>query len=175
MARIFHVSLGSNLGDRGKHLSGAACRLEKAGVRIVRASSVYETEPVDFSDQPWFLNQVLEVETDLAPQELLELAKAIEREMKRAPSVPKGPRTIDIDILLAGDMIVDTADLTVPHPAMARRNFVLAALDEIAPDLVHPVLHETIHELARRSGDRARVVRCDRAPLGTRAHPSKRR
>lgn len=162
---IYHISLGSNLGDRGKNLAGAARRLEKAGLRIVRASSVYETEPVDLADQPWFFNQVLEVETDLAPQELLELAKSIERGMKRVPTVPKGPRTIDIDILLAGDTIVDTPELAVPHPAMARRNFVLVALDEIAPEAVHPILHETIHELARKTGDTSRVVRCRVRPV----------
>jgi 2-amino-4-hydroxy-6-hydroxymethyldihydropteridine diphosphokinase len=120
---------------------------------ILKASSVYRTEPVDFAGQPWFLNQVLEVRTKLGPQELLDLAKSIESRMKRVPTVPKGPRTIDVDILLAGDAVIDTPGLTIPHPRLAQRNLVLIPLSEIAPRAVHPVLRKTVRELARESPD----------------------
>ncbi len=154
----YHLCLGSNIGARRKNLALAAGHLKKSGVRIVKRSSIFETEPVDFVDQPWFLNQVLEVKTGLVPYELLTLAKAIESRMRRSASVPKGPRTIDLDILLAEDTIIDTPELTIPHPGLAMRNFVLVPLAEIAPETIHPLLHETIRELARKCPDRAQVL-----------------
>jgi 2-amino-4-hydroxy-6-hydroxymethyldihydropteridine diphosphokinase len=160
----YFLGLGSNLGDRKRNLSRARRLLETNGVEVLKASSVYRTEPVDVRDQPWFLNQVLEVRAKLGPQELLDLAKFIESRMKRVPTVPKGPRTIDIDILLAEDTVIDTPGLTIPHPRLARRNFVLIPLNEIAPRTVHPVLRKTVRELARESPDSSAVFKDERKP-----------
>jgi 2-amino-4-hydroxy-6-hydroxymethyldihydropteridine diphosphokinase len=154
---VYFLSLGSNIGNTSKNLAAAVRLLGENGVEVVRASSVYETEPVDHLDQPWFLNQVLEVRSSLAPQALLELAKSIEAGLKRGPAVVKGPRTIDIDILLAGDVVVDTPELVIPHPRLARRNFVLIPLAEIAPDIRHPLLGKTVKDLALASSDPSRV------------------
>jgi 2-amino-4-hydroxy-6-hydroxymethyldihydropteridine diphosphokinase len=162
--RTYFLGLGSNLGDRRRNLLQARKALEKAGVKVLRASSVYRTEPVEMTDQPWFLNQVLKVETNLTPQELLSLAKSIELRMKRVRTEAKGPRTIDIDILLAGEAVVDTPELTIPHPRLALRNFVLVPLREIAPRAIHPVLRKTVAELSLESSDTAAVVRDERRP-----------
>jgi len=155
---IYFLGLGSNRGSRRRNLERARQRLEEAGVEVLKASSVYRTEPVDVTDQAWFLNQVLEVETNLAPQELLDLFKSIERRMKRVPTMAKGPRTIDIDILLAGDAVIDTPGLTIPHPSLALRNFVLIPLREIAPRAIHPVLRKTVWELAHECPDHSAVL-----------------
>lgn len=154
---IYVLGLGGNLGRRAARLAEARRRLEQGGVAVLRASSVYETEPVDLVDQPWFLNQVLEVRSGLDPAALLALAKSVEAAMKRAPAVPKGPRTIDIDILLAEDTVLRTPEIVLPHPRLHLRNFVLVPLAELAPDAVHPVLGRTAAELLRRSPDRSRV------------------
>lgn len=154
---IYVLGLGSNLGRRAARLAEARRRLEQGGVAVLRASPVYETEPVDLVDQPWFLNQVLEVRSGLDPAALLALAKSVEAAMKRAPAVPKGPRTIDIDILLAEDTVLRTPEIVLPHPRLHLRNFVLVPLAELAPDAVHPVLGRTAAELLRRSPDRSRV------------------
>ncbi len=153
----YHLSLGSNLGQRARHLAQARNLLKKAGVRIIRQSSIYETEPVDYLDQPWFYNQVLEVEAARSPMALLELIKGIELKMKRRPTVDKGPRVIDIDILLADKTVVQTSKLIVPHPRMSFRNFVMVPLSEIAPDFVHPLFHLPVSVLARMTGDTSRV------------------
>jgi len=154
---IYHLSLGSNLGKRAANLARAVRLLAEHGVDVVKASSIYETEPVDNRDQPWFLNQVLEVRSEWDPPSLLRLTKSIEAAMKRIPTLPKGPRTIDIDILLAGDLIIGTPELVGPHPGLARRNFVLVPFGEIAPEIRHPVLGKTIRELALESTDPSRV------------------
>jgi 2-amino-4-hydroxy-6-hydroxymethyldihydropteridine diphosphokinase len=146
MPQIAYLSLGSNVGDRSEQLRDAQARLSAAG-RLVAVSSLYETEPVEFSEQPWFLNCVLELETEKTPQELMATILGIEQEMGRRRVRKKGPRTIDIDILLLGDAVIDSPELAVPHPAMHLRRFVLEPLAEIAPEVQHPVLRKTIREL----------------------------
>jgi 2-amino-4-hydroxy-6-hydroxymethyldihydropteridine diphosphokinase len=172
----YFLSLGSNLGNRRENLALAVRLLRERGASVVRASSLYRTEPVDLRDQPWFYNQVLEIEAAHNPLTLLNLVKSVEQEMKRAPSVDKGPRRIDIDILLAGRTVVQTRSLMIPHPRMTRRNFVLVPLAEIAPNLVHPLLQERIADLAGRSKDPAAVRRLRPAraakPVPVRASPA---
>ncbi len=162
----YFLSLGSNLGNRRANLALASCLLREKGLAIVRASSIYRTEPVDLPDQPWFYNQVLEVDAACNPLALLNVVKSIEQLMKRVPTVDKGPRRIDIDILLAGRTVVQTRRLMIPHPRMDGRNFVLVPLREIAPHAVHPLLHERIEDLAKRSGDTAAVKKISPAPAG---------
>ncbi len=157
---IYHLSLGSNLGPRARNLARARRLLEAGGARIAAASSVFETEPVDLPDQPWFLNQVVEVRTELDPRALFRLAQSVEGALGRVRTVEKGPRTIDVDILLAGNVVVGAPDLVIPHPRLHLRSFVLVPLAEIAPGLVHPVLKKTVGELAEASADRARVKKC---------------
>lgn len=154
---VYFLSLGSNLGHRRKNLSQAISRLEEGGVRVLKASRIYESAPVGFRDQGWFLNQVLEVQTRLSPHSLLYLAKAIEKQMGRQPAPPKGPRCIDIDILLAGDRIIRSEDLQIPHPEMEKRNFVLVPFMEISPQTIHPVLNEKIEDLCKRSRDASEI------------------
>jgi len=145
--KTVHLALGSNLGDRAENLRTAIDALAKAGIAVRRASSVYETEPLDFLDQPMFLNMVVEAETELMPRQLLSRTARIEREMGRKRVVAKGPRTIDIDILFHGASVISTPDLIVPHPRLAERRFVLEPLAEIAPDLRHPVTRRTAREM----------------------------
>jgi len=147
------LSLGSNIGEREAQLRDAIQRLERAGVQVVRESSVYETEPQDLRDQPWFLNMVLEIETSLSPIELLARIQEIEKSMGRKREVPKGPRNIDIDILLYGESVVETDDLQIPHPRLAQRRFVLEPLAELAPDLRHPQSNRTMRDLLSERGD----------------------
>jgi 2-amino-4-hydroxy-6-hydroxymethyldihydropteridine diphosphokinase len=151
------LSLGSNLGDREAHLLEALDRLEAAGIHTLRRSSIYETEPQDLPNQPWFLNLVVNVETELFPRLLLARAQAIELGMGRRRMVSKGPRPIDIDILLFGNFVIRTRELQVPHPRMSERRFVLEPLNELAPDLPHPVTGKTIREML--SEVRAQIVR----------------
>jgi len=142
-----YLSLGSNIGDRADHLARALELLRAAGVKIARVSSLWDTEPREYTHQPRFLNQVVEAETALFPRQLLQLVRRIEKELGRRRIVAKGPRTIDIDILLFDNFIIDTADLHVPHPRMHERRFVLAPLAELAPDLKHPVTRETVGDM----------------------------
>ncbi len=137
---VVYLGLGSNQGDRAATLAAARARLEAAGVRVRRASPLYETEPVGVRDQPWFLNQVLEGETALAPGALLAAAKSIERALGRARGPRWGPRPIDIDILLYDDACIAETDpwLEVPHPELWRRLFVLVPLRDLRPDLRAP-------------------------------------
>src|SRR5271155_2748301 len=146
MPNLVYLSLGSNVGDRDTQLRDAQARLGALG-RVVAVSSVYETEPVEFTEQAWFLNCVLALETILTPQQLMSAILRIEQEMGRRRTQNKGPRSIDIDILLFGNEIIELKDLTIPHPAMQRRRFVLGPLAEIAPEVIHPILKKTIREL----------------------------
>jgi 2-amino-4-hydroxy-6-hydroxymethyldihydropteridine diphosphokinase len=145
--KLAFLGLGSNLGDRAANLAEAARLMTNERLRIKRTSSIWETAPRDVLDQPWFLNQVVEVETDLFPRQLFQRLQRIEREMGRQKRIPKGPRLIDLDILLYGNAVVNSAELEIPHPRMTERRFVLAPLAELAPDLRHPVLKQTVREL----------------------------
>ena len=146
MTNVAYLSLGSNIGDREAHLREAIRRLETTG-KVSALSSFYETEPVDFTQQALFLNCAVRLETSLAASDLMSRLLEIERELGRERVLKKGPRTIDIDILLFGDLVVNSAELTIPHPAMAERRFVLEPLAEIAPGVVHPVLKKTVWKL----------------------------
>ena len=146
MRKTVYLSLGSNIGEREKNLEAAITGLHALG-HVIAVSPLYETEPVDYTRQPWFLNGVVALETDKLPKQLLAAILRIEREMGRKRIVAKGPRVIDIDILLYGSSVIDTPQLTVPHPAMHERRFVLEPLAEIAPDVRHPVFMKTIREL----------------------------
>jgi 2-amino-4-hydroxy-6-hydroxymethyldihydropteridine diphosphokinase len=147
--RNAYLSLGSNLGNRESNLRDAITRLGALGtVRAV--SSFYETEPVDFLAQPWFLNCVVLLETDLQPNTLLQRLLEIERALGRERLQPKGPRLIDIDILLVGNEVIREPGLTIPHPALHERRFVLQPLAEIAPNVIHPGLKKTAKELLSR-------------------------
>jgi len=141
-----YLSLGSNVGNREQQLRTAMEDLARHG-QVVRVSSLYETEPVEFTQQAWFLNCAVAFETTGTPADLLQTALSIEREMGRQRTQDKGPRTIDIDILLFEQWVVNEKGLTIPHPGMAHRRFVLEPLAEIAPEVVHHVLGKTVREL----------------------------
>jgi 2-amino-4-hydroxy-6-hydroxymethyldihydropteridine diphosphokinase len=159
MGKLVYLSLGSNLGDRAQHLRDAIARLESAGT-VIAVSCFYETEPVEFTRQPWFLNCAVALETTKMPKQLMARALRIEQEMGRKRTQNKGPRTIDIDILLFGNAIVDTPELTIPHPAMHERRFALEPLAEIAPEARHPVFGQTVREMleALPPGQRVRRI-----------------
>ena len=144
-----YIGIGSNLGDRHKNCLRAVELLKKSGLSVTKQSSVHETEPWGLTDQPAFLNMAVEMETGLATTELLGLLKKIEKDMGRQETVKWGPRIIDIDILLYDDIILNTDALTIPHPLMHEREFVLVPLAELANDLVHPVLKKRIGELLK--------------------------
>ncbi len=148
MPNLAYLSLGSNVGDREKNLRAAIRRLKTLG-RVTAVSSFYETEPVEFTEQPWFVNCAVALETSQSASQLMSGVLEIERETGRQRVQKKGPRIIDIDILLFGDLVVNTPDLTIPHPAMAERRFVLEPLTEIAAQIRHPVLKKTVGELLR--------------------------
>jgi 2-amino-4-hydroxy-6-hydroxymethyldihydropteridine diphosphokinase len=146
MADVY-LGLGSNLGDRLLNLRSALDRMGPWGAEVRRVSSLYETEPVGFLEQDWFLNAAAQVKTDLAPLDLLRVIRGIEDELGRQRIVVNGPRTVDLDILLWEDRIIHSGGLTVPHPRMHERLFVLAPLRELAPKLLHPALGRTVEEL----------------------------
>jgi 2-amino-4-hydroxy-6-hydroxymethyldihydropteridine diphosphokinase len=154
-----YLSLGSNVGDREAHLRAAIAALRPVGVQIKQVSSTYETEPVDYLDQPWFLNCVLEAETELQPHALLQSLRNIESQLGNKKVFAKGPRKIDLDILLYGSDTIATPELQVPHPRMHLRRFVLTPLAEIAPNLKHPSWPATAAVLLERLTDPSQVRR----------------
>jgi 2-amino-4-hydroxy-6-hydroxymethyldihydropteridine diphosphokinase len=145
--KTVYLSLGSNLGDREHMLRTALEALPAAGVAVSRVSSLYETEPIDMRDQHWFLNMAAECRTELFPVQLLKRLLKIELQLGRKRTVPNGPRTIDIDIILYECAIVRTTSLEIPHPRFRERRFVLAPLKELAPDLRDPVTRRSIADL----------------------------
>jgi 2-amino-4-hydroxy-6-hydroxymethyldihydropteridine diphosphokinase len=156
-SEIVFLSLGSNVGDREKNLRTAISALPELGVQIKKVSSIYETEPVDLLEQPWFLNCVVEGETTVPPAALLKELRALERRMGSKKLVARGPRLIDLDILVYGRQTIDSPELQVPHPRMHLRRFVLAPLAEIAPDLKHPSRSGTAAQLLAASDDKSAV------------------
>jgi 2-amino-4-hydroxy-6-hydroxymethyldihydropteridine diphosphokinase len=145
--KIAYLGLGSNLGDREANLRAAIEALASERIVIRKESSVWETAPRDVLDQPFFLNQVVEVATDLFPRQLFERVKQVERKMGRAPSQPKGPRLIDVDILLYGDAVVSLPGLEIPHAGIAARRFVLEPLAELASGLKHPLTKRSVAQM----------------------------
>ncbi|HXF15001.1 MAG TPA: 2-amino-4-hydroxy-6-hydroxymethyldihydropteridine diphosphokinase [Terriglobales bacterium] len=146
MKKVVYLSLGSNVGDRAANLKAAIEKLGELG-NVVAVSSSYETEPVETSPQPWFLNCAVKLDTEKMPRQLIAAILNIEKEMGRQRRQPKAPRTIDIDILLFGSSVIELPSLTVPHPRMHERRFVLEPLAEIAAEARHPVFKRTIREL----------------------------
>jgi len=151
-----YLGLGSNLGDRAGTLRSARREITRAfpGARF---SNIYETEPVELADQPWFLNQASEIGTDLTPAALLEWVRALERQHDRRRTVPKGPRTLDVDILLYGEAAFRADGLAVPHPGLLKRRFVLLPLSELAHDMVVPGSSMTVGDALKRLSDEAHV------------------
>lgn len=161
MIQNAYVGLGSNLDDRAGYLLLAVRGMLDAGLDVIRLSSVYETEPVEYENQPPFLNMVAELRGSTLPSadQLLARLLRIEYALGRTREVPLGPRTIDLDLLIFKDQRIDTEFLTVPHPRIASRRFVLVPLNELVPSLVHPVLGKPISELAAETKDRSAVTR----------------
>jgi 2-amino-4-hydroxy-6-hydroxymethyldihydropteridine diphosphokinase len=145
--KTVYLSLGSNVGDREANLRTALERLPAAGVAVLRVSPIYETEPVAFTNQRWFLNLAVEATTELFPLQLLARIQRVERALGRVRTIVNGPRTIDIDILLYGQAVVGRPELEIPHPRMAERRFVLAPLADLAPEVRHPVTRKTVREM----------------------------
>src|SRR5215471_18389306 len=146
MEKMVYLSLGSNIGDREANLRAAIEKLRELG-EIVAISAFYETEPVEYTAQPWFLNCAVAVRSELMPKLFLAKIQAIEQGMGRRRIQPKGPRNIDMDILLFGNSVIAASELEIPHPAMHERRFVLEPLAEIAPEVRHPILKKTVREL----------------------------
>jgi 2-amino-4-hydroxy-6-hydroxymethyldihydropteridine diphosphokinase len=163
--KLIYLSLGSNLGDRAANLERAIEALSEIGVRVLRRSSIYETEPVDFLAQPWFLNCVVEAETSLGPRQLLEGLQSIERKLVSRKLVSRGPRIIDLDVLLYETEVIREDGMEIPHPRLTERRFVLVPLAELAPELRHPVQRKTVAELLAATEDRS-AVRVWQPPQG---------
>jgi len=159
--KTVYLSLGSNVGDREANLRAAIDELPHAGVAVAKISSFYETEPVDLREQPWFLNCAVEVETHFDAITLLRTLREIETKMGSRKLVAKGPRLIDMDILLYGAQTIDTPELQVPHPRMHLRRFVLVPLAEIAPEAMHASLKRTVKQLLEETPDRSMARRIE--------------
>lgn len=157
MTRVF-IGLGSNIGDRKKNMEEAMRLLDTPpDIKVEKESSLYTTEPIGFVGQDWFLNSVIEVSTLLSPKALLHRCQAIEEQMGRVRTMLWGPRTIDLDILLYGEEIVEDDELIIPHPNMHKRGFVLVPFAEIAPEVIHPKLNKKASELLRQLKDGHKV------------------
>lgn len=152
-----YLSLGSNIGSRGANIERAIAALGEAGVRVRRVSSLYQSQPVDFPAQHWFLNCVTEAETELLPLPLLHALRQIEFRMGSRKLVARGPRRMDLDILLYGQVTIHLPELQVPHPRMHERRFVLAPLAEIAPGVSHPDWGDTAAGLLAKAGDHSQA------------------
>lgn len=144
---IVYIGIGSNLDDRHNNCHRAIKLLKHNGLLVTKQSSMYETEPWGVNDQPFFINMAIELKTELKPLELLELLKKIEKDMGRKETARWGPRIIDLDILLYNQITLHAEALTIPHPLMHERDFILKPLSEIAEDLMHPVLRRKIIDL----------------------------
>ena len=144
---VSYIGIGSNLGNRQENCFRALEILEKRGIKVQRKSSLYETEPWGVKDQPRFVNMVVQIETTLKPNDLLRILKDIETEIGRQDSFHWGPRMIDLDILLFNDLVLNEEDLQIPHPYLHEREFVLRPLNEIAPEVIHPVFQISIDKL----------------------------
>ena len=153
-----YLSLGSNVGDRVANLRGALKGMHPPAVQVQRVSSFYETAPVGFRAQAWFVNCVVEVTTPLEPRTLLALLQEIERDYGRNVQTPKSPRTLDIDLLLYGTLVLHTSKLKLPHPRMKKRRFVLIPLCELVEEIVDPVTYLTVREMLARARDTSAVV-----------------
>ena len=161
MIQNAYVGLGSNLGDRAGYLLLAVRGMLDAGLDVIRLSSIYETEPVEYENQPAFLNMVAELRgsTLPSPEQMLARLLRIEYALGRTRDIHLGPRTIDLDLLIFKDQQLESEFLTVPHPRIALRRFVLVPLNELVPSLVHPVLRKSISELLAETKDRSTVTR----------------
>jgi 2-amino-4-hydroxy-6-hydroxymethyldihydropteridine diphosphokinase len=158
MKRVF-LSLGSNLGDRSGNIQKALNELAAAGIAVRRVSSFYRTEPVEYRQQPWFVNCVAEVATELLPMQLLSAVQRVEHSLGRRRGISKGPRKIDIDILLYENAVVRSAALNIPHESMAERRFVLVPLRELEAGIRHPVTELTVLEMLNSTADTSQVIR----------------
>ena len=154
-----YISVGSNIGDKRENLDFAVKSLERGGT-VLQVSPCFETEPVGYGDQPWFLNIAVEMETSLDPFALLALCMEIEQSRGRTREFPNAPRTLDLDILFFGDRIIRKKDLIVPHPRLSERKFVLEPMSRIAPGLVHPLFRKTIQSLLEECKDPSQVRLC---------------
>lgn len=158
MSTAIFLSLGANLGDRAANMRAAVAALLAAGLHVEKISSFYETEPRDYLDQPWFLNCAVAGQSTVEPLTLLRALRKIEAQLGSEKAFAKGPRLLDIDILLYGDQTIDTTELQVPHPRMLERKFVLVPLAEIAPDVTHPAWNGlTVQDWLLRTSDRSDV------------------
>ncbi len=152
-----YLALGSNLGDRLGHLRAGLSGLEAHGISVLRAASVYSTQPKEILSQPWFLNTVVEAETEFEPEDLMRICFEVENSSQRHRDLRNGPRTLDIDIILFDDRVVQSQDLEIPHPRYAERRFVLEPLSELASDQMDPVRNQTVGRLLEAVQDESTV------------------